>query len=67
MNTFDALYGPAAPDLGWIPAPRYLLRRDRIRRLIAGVQPGRLLGMRLQRLFLGSDLGNGYLTLAVGR
>ena len=43
MNTFDALYGPAAPDLGWIPAPRYLLRRDRIRRMIAGVQPGRLL------------------------
>lgn len=26
----DNLLGPAAPDLGWVPAPRYLLRRARI-------------------------------------
>lgn len=26
----DRLFGPATPDLGWVPAPRYLLRRRRI-------------------------------------
>lgn len=30
------LLGPAVPELGWVPAPRYLLRRDRIRRFLAG-------------------------------
>ncbi len=43
MNAYQPFFGPAAPELGWIPAPRYLLRRDRIRRMIARVQPGRLL------------------------
>src|SRR5262249_29477295 len=26
------LYGVEAPELGWVPAPRYLLRRDRVLR-----------------------------------
>lgn len=43
MNTYHPFFGPAASELGWIPAPRYLLRRDRIRRMIDEVQPGRLL------------------------
>lgn len=43
MNAYNPFFGPAAPDLGWIPAPRYLLRRERILGMIAGVQPGRLL------------------------
>ena len=37
------LPGPAVPLLGWVPAPRYLLRRDRILRLLDGMTPGRLL------------------------
>lgn len=35
--------GPAFPDLGWVPAPRYLLRRERIWRLATQLPQGRLL------------------------
>lgn len=52
----DALLGPAAPSLGWVPAPRYLLRRQRILRQLRGLPPGEVLeigagaGMLLQEL-----------------
>jgi SAM-dependent methyltransferase len=36
-------YGPSVPEKGWVPAPRYLLRRDRILKLLANEQPGRIL------------------------
>ncbi len=39
----DRLLGPAAPELGWVPAPRYLMRRARILRMFRDVVPGRLL------------------------
>lgn len=39
----DRLLGPAAPELGWVPAPRYLMRRARIMRMFSDVVPGRLL------------------------
>ena len=48
--------GPAAPDLGWVPAPRYLLRRRRILRQLEDMQPCDVLeigcgaGMLLQEL-----------------
>lgn len=32
-------FGPAAPELGWVPAPRYLLRRQRILACLQGVEP----------------------------
>jgi len=38
MKTYGIL-GPAAPESGWVPAPRYLLRRARILRQIAAVAP----------------------------
>lgn len=41
--TFDALLGPAFPELGWVPAPRYLMRRARIHALARDLSPGRLL------------------------
>ena len=41
--TIDPLLGPAFPEHGWIPAPRYLMRRARIRALARGMPPGRLL------------------------
>jgi len=41
--SFNLLLGPAAPELGWVPAPRYLLRRDRVRRMLKNVPTGRLL------------------------
>src|SRR5450759_6964 len=41
--SYNSVLGPAAPDLGWVPAPRYLLRRDRIRRLLKNLPTGRLL------------------------
>lgn len=33
------LLGPAAPEEGWVPAPRYLLRRDRIKRALTKITP----------------------------
>ncbi len=38
-------YGPALPKLGWVPAPRYLLRRDLLLRIFEARQPGNVLEM----------------------
>ncbi|HEX3528546.1 MAG TPA: methyltransferase domain-containing protein [Thermoanaerobaculia bacterium] len=37
------LFGLAAPELGWVPAPRYALRRARLLALAANLDRGRLL------------------------
>lgn len=42
MST-DAFLGPAFPEFGWVPAPRYLMRRARVHELAHGLVPGRLL------------------------
>lgn len=42
MNISKVL-GPAAPDLGWVPAPRYLLRRNRIHQFLKDLPNGHLL------------------------
>ncbi|MQR01309.1 class I SAM-dependent methyltransferase [Glaciimonas soli] len=42
-STISSLLGPAAPELGWVPAPRYLMRRARIRHLMRNLPVGRLL------------------------
>jgi SAM-dependent methyltransferase len=39
----DAMLGPVATELGWVPAPRYLMRRARIQQLMCDISPGRLL------------------------
>lgn len=39
----DATLGPAAPECGWVPAPRYLLRRALILRQIERIAPCRTL------------------------
>lgn len=36
----DALIGPAYPEYGWVPAPRYLLRRARVMRLAEPLAAG---------------------------
>ncbi len=36
-------YGPALPADNWVPAPRYLLRRDRVLRYVARLAPRRVL------------------------
>lgn len=36
-------FGPAMPSLNWIPAPRYVLRRDRVLSLLEGLPPCRVL------------------------
>lgn len=52
----DSFLGPAAPSLGWVPAPRYLLRRERILRQLRNMPAGPVLeigsgaGMLLQEL-----------------
>lgn len=54
--TEDPFLGPAAPDLGWVPAPRYLLRRRRILRQLRDTPASETLeigsgaGMLLQEL-----------------
>src|SRR6185437_14764027 len=35
----DATLGPSAPEHGWVPAPRYLLRRAQILRELRTLQP----------------------------
>lgn len=37
------LYGPSCPSLGWVPAPRYILRRQRVLALLRDEQRGDLL------------------------
>jgi SAM-dependent methyltransferase len=37
---FHPLFGIAVPELGWVPAPSYLLRRDRILRKLRAMAPG---------------------------
>lgn len=50
------LLGPAVPEDGWVPAPRYLLRRRRILRQLLGMAPCAVMeigcgaGMLLQEL-----------------
>lgn len=39
----DPVLGPAIPELGWVPAPRYLMRRARIRRLMDKIPTGSLI------------------------
>ena len=41
--TEDPILGPAFPEFGWVPAPRYLMRRNRILALTENLRPGRLL------------------------
>lgn len=36
---YHDLYGPSIPELGWVPSPSYLLRRDRILRLLDAIGP----------------------------
>lgn len=36
-------FGPAMPALNWVPAPRYLMRRDLLLRIFARHAPGRIL------------------------
>lgn len=40
---YHYLYGPSVPEKGWVPAPSFLLRRDRVLRLLADFHPGLLL------------------------
>jgi SAM-dependent methyltransferase len=36
---YDELYGPSVLEMGWVPSPSYLMRRDRILRQIATIEP----------------------------
>lgn len=40
---YHPLYGPSVPEKGWVPAPSFILRRERILRLLKRFQPGSLL------------------------
>src|SRR5688572_255286 len=54
-------YGRVAPELGWVPAPRYLLRRHRALNLLKGLPRGRVLEVGCGAGALLNDLaGLGY-------
>jgi SAM-dependent methyltransferase len=40
---YHSLYGPSVVEKAWVPAPSFLLRRDRILRLLHDCPPGRLI------------------------
>lgn len=54
----DRMFGPSAPEHGWVPAPRYLMRRARVLALTRDLASGDLLevgcgaGMLLQEFAL---------------
>lgn len=43
VGRYHPRLGRAAPRLGWVPAPRYLLRRDLVLRTLRGLPTGRVL------------------------
>ena len=49
-------FGPALPGLNWVPAPRYLLRRDRVLDHLSGVAPCRVLDIGCGPATLLSEL-----------
>jgi SAM-dependent methyltransferase len=49
-------YGPALPAANWVPAPRYLLRRDLVFRRLAEVPPCRVLDIGCGPAVLLSEL-----------
>lgn len=56
-SDIDPFLGPFAPDLGWVPAPRYLLRRDRILRAIRRIDPCKVLDIGCGPGMLLHELG----------
>lgn len=49
-------YGPALPQANWVPAPRYLLRRDRVLRHVRRLAPDRVLDIGCGPAALLSEL-----------
>lgn len=54
---YHSLYGPSLPETGWVPAPSYLLRRQRIFKMITDKAPGRLLEIGCGAATLIHELG----------
>ncbi len=55
---YHPAYGPACPEANWVPAPRYLLRRELVMRHLAGVQPCRVLDIGCGPAVLLSELAS---------
>ena len=49
-------FGPALPQSNWVPAPRYLLRRDRVMRHLKNLMPCRVLDIGCGPAALLSEL-----------
>ena len=54
--TYHPHYGPALPEANWVPAPRYLLRRDRVFRQVKTMKPCRILDIGCGPATLLSEL-----------
>ncbi len=66
--TYHPTYGPALPQANWVPAPRYLLRRDRVLRHIWGTAPCRVLDIGCGPAALLSELATrGFSAFGVDR
>lgn len=59
-------YGPALPDLQWVPAPRYIMRRDVILSIVDNLNRGRFLEIGCGAGGLLDDLSRlGFFTVGV--
>ena len=58
MPMSSKYFGAAAAELGWVPSPSYLLRRDRILRLVDKLPRGRILEVGCGAGALLNDLAN---------
>lgn len=64
--TLDRDFGPAAVALGWVPAPRFLLRRDVVLGRLRALAPGRVLEIGAGAATLVAELdGLGFACTAV--
>lgn len=58
---YHPVFGPALPEANWVPAPRYLMRRDLLLRLFGARKPGRVLEFGCGSGALLAELaGNGF-------
>lgn len=68
IPTMHKHYGPALPEANWVPAPRYLLRRDRVLRHLSKIKPCRVLDVGCGPAALLSELAEcGYDAYGVDR
>ena len=63
---YHKLYGPVVPEKGWVPAPRFILRRERVLKNFHKLKPGKVLEIGCGPGTISNELGEmGFDCLAV--